>query len=51
VKTLPGIREAIEQKQWNEAASFIPIVANAIDTLAGEVDRAAGLVGKVVKSH
>jgi N-acetylated-alpha-linked acidic dipeptidase len=44
VKTLPGIREGIEQKQWDEARSFVPIVAAAITRLAGEVDRASTLV-------
>ena len=44
VKTLPGIREGIEQKQWDEARSFVPIVAAAITKLAGEVDRATGMV-------
>jgi N-acetylated-alpha-linked acidic dipeptidase len=47
VKTLPGIREGIEQKQWDEARAFVPIVADAIDRLAGEVDRAASLLKKV----
>jgi N-acetylated-alpha-linked acidic dipeptidase len=46
VKTLPGIREGVEQEQWDEASRFVPIVAAAIDTLAGEVDRAASLLRK-----
>jgi N-acetylated-alpha-linked acidic dipeptidase len=44
VKTLPGIREGIEQKQWAEARQFIPIVSAAIARLAREVDRAAGML-------
>jgi N-acetylated-alpha-linked acidic dipeptidase len=44
VKTLPGIREAVEQKKWDEARAFVPIVAHAIDALAAEVERAAALV-------
>jgi len=47
VKTLPGIREGIEQNQIDEARSFIPIVAAAINTIAGEVDKAAGMVRKI----
>lgn len=43
VKTLPAIREAIEQKQWDEARTFIPIVAAAIDRLANDVVKAAAL--------
>jgi N-acetylated-alpha-linked acidic dipeptidase len=44
VKTLPGIREGIEQKAWDEPRKYIPIVARAIDTLASDVDRAASLL-------
>jgi len=44
VKTLPGIREGIEQKAWDEPKKYIPIVAAAIDTLASQVSRAAGLL-------
>jgi N-acetylated-alpha-linked acidic dipeptidase len=40
VKTLPGIREGIEQKQWAEAKQYIAIDAKAIDALASQVDRA-----------
>jgi N-acetylated-alpha-linked acidic dipeptidase len=46
VKTLPGIREAIEQQRWDEARTFVPIVAAAIVKVAGEVDRAAGILKK-----
>jgi N-acetylated-alpha-linked acidic dipeptidase len=44
VKTLPGIREAIEQKRWDEARTFVPIVAAAIDRVAADVRKAAGLL-------
>jgi len=44
VKTLPGIREGIEQKQWDEARAFVPIVAKAIDALASQVDRARSVI-------
>ena len=44
VKTLPAIREGIEQKAWNEPAQYIPIVAGAIEKLAAQVDRATGLL-------
>ena len=49
VKTLPGIREGIEQEQWDEARSFVPIVAGAIRRLAGDVDRATDLLKQAVK--
>ena len=44
VKTLPGIREAIEEKSWDEARKFVPIVAAAIEKLAGQVDRAGAML-------
>ena len=44
VKTLPGIREGIEQKHWDETRAYVPIVAAAIEKLASQVDRAASLV-------
>ncbi|HKS22028.1 MAG TPA: transferrin receptor-like dimerization domain-containing protein [Thermoanaerobaculia bacterium] len=43
VKTLPGVREAIEQKNWTEASQQIEIVSKVIDGYAAEVERAAGL--------
>jgi len=47
VKTLPGIREGIEQDQMDEARSFVPIVAAAITKLAGQVDKAAAMVKQI----
>ena len=44
VKTLPGIREGIEQGQWDEAKSFVPVVADAIRKLAAQVNRATDLL-------
>ncbi len=41
VKTIPGVREAIEQKQWNEANQQIEVVAKVIESYAAQVDRAA----------
>ena len=44
VKTLPGIREGIEQKAWDEPKQYIPIVSGAIEKLAAQVDRARALL-------
>jgi N-acetylated-alpha-linked acidic dipeptidase len=44
VKTLPGIREGVEQKQWDEAKAFVTIVAAAVDKLAAQVEEAGGRV-------
>lgn len=48
VKTLPGIREGLEQGRRDEAAAFAAIAAKAIDRLAGDVERAAALLRKLV---
>ena len=40
VKTLPGVREAIEQRKWSEANAQIGIVAKVIDDYTAQVDRA-----------
>src|SRR5215831_3724996 len=42
-KTLPGIREAIEQHKWDEAAEQIGIAATAIDRSAAQIDRATAI--------
>ena len=47
VKTIPGVREAIEQKQWSEANQQIEIVSKVIEKYAAEVDRAA----EVARGH
>ena len=43
VKTVPGVREAIEQKQWSEANQQIEVVAKVIENYAAHVDRAADI--------
>ena len=43
VKTLPGVREAIEQRDWTEAARQIKIAAETIENFAAEIDRATAL--------
>ena len=44
MKTLPAVREAIEERQWKEAAAQIPLVAQTLERYAAEVERAAGLL-------
>ncbi len=51
VKTLPGIREGIEQKQWAEARQYIAIDAKAIDALASQVDRATQVLQSLVAAR
>lgn len=44
VKTIPGVREAIEQRNWKEAQDQIHIVAGSIMKLSGHLD-------EVVRGH
>ncbi len=49
VKTLPGIREGLEQKQWDEARTYVPIVAKAIGALADQVQKATAAAEALVQ--
>jgi N-acetylated-alpha-linked acidic dipeptidase len=40
VKTLPGIREAIEDRRWDEANHYIGVVAHALNAYSARLDRA-----------
>lgn len=40
VKTLPGIREAIEERRWDEANQYIGVVSRAINNYSARMDRA-----------
>jgi N-acetylated-alpha-linked acidic dipeptidase len=44
VKTLPAIREAIEQRNWKQAREQIALVAETIDRFSREIDRATAIV-------
>jgi N-acetylated-alpha-linked acidic dipeptidase len=44
VKTLPGIREAIEQRNWKEAQESIDIVANALQSYTDQVKNGMSLL-------
>ena len=46
VKTLPGIREAIEQRNWNEATEQISVVARSLENAADAIDRATAALSK-----
>ncbi len=46
VKTLPAIREAIEQRNWKEAQENTDIVAKAITTYNTQVEQAINVVKK-----
>ena len=44
VKTIPGVREAVEQHDWKEAAEQISVASGVITRVAAEIDRAAALL-------
>jgi len=44
VKTLPGVREAIEQRNWKEAQQQIEIVASKLTNYSKQVDAAAAIL-------
>ena len=44
VKTIPGVREAIEQKQWAEVEPQMKTAAAAIESLRTQVDSAARML-------
>jgi len=44
VKTLPGIREAIEQRNWNEARDQVEVAAQALEAYTGQLQDAVKLV-------
>jgi N-acetylated-alpha-linked acidic dipeptidase len=46
VKTLPAVREAIEQHDWKEADAQIVVVAETLSRVAAEVDAATALLSK-----
>jgi N-acetylated-alpha-linked acidic dipeptidase len=39
-KTLPGIREAIEERRWDEADRYIGVVSRALNAYSARLDRA-----------
>ncbi len=49
VKTLPQIREGLEEGQWDEARQGVTKVAAAINALAAQVDRASAGLSRVGK--
>ncbi len=45
-KTLPGIREAIEQDRWADANEYIGLTARALDAYSDRLERATALLPK-----
>jgi N-acetylated-alpha-linked acidic dipeptidase len=49
VKTLPGIREGVEEGAWDEARSYVTRAAAAVTALAAQVDQAADLLVQITQ--
>ena len=47
VKTLPGVREAIEGRRWAEAEKYSAITGRALDTYSDRLDRLSTLLKAV----
>ena len=43
-KTLPGVREAIEERRFADATTYIGLTAQALDAYAGQLERARAVV-------
>jgi N-acetylated-alpha-linked acidic dipeptidase len=44
VKTIPGVREAVEQHDWKEAAEQLTLAAATLQQVASEIDRATAIL-------
>ncbi len=44
VKTLPGVREGIEQREWGEVRQFVDEISAALDRLSDGLDQATGML-------
>lgn len=43
-KTLPGVREAIEQQRWSDATAYIKITADALNAYSARLDEATAVL-------
>jgi len=49
VKTLPGVREALEQRQWDEADRQMIVVANTLEAYSLEIRQATAVLKSALK--
>jgi N-acetylated-alpha-linked acidic dipeptidase len=43
-KTLPAVREAIEQRRWPDAIAYIPVVASSLNLASARLDQATAIL-------
>lgn len=46
VKTVPGVREALESRRWDEANRYAVLTAKVLDGYRAQVDKLTALLGK-----
>jgi N-acetylated-alpha-linked acidic dipeptidase len=44
-KTLPGVREAIEDERWEDVETYVGMTARAINAYADTLDQGVALMG------
>lgn len=45
VKTMPGVREAIEERRWGEANRYAAVIAKTLDGYSADLDKATAALG------
>ena len=45
-KTMPGVREGIEQRNWPEATQQIEVIARTLEAFADQLDRGRVLMAR-----
>lgn len=51
VKTLPGVREALEGKRWDEANQYAGVTAGVLENYAATLDKATALLKKAAVTN
>jgi N-acetylated-alpha-linked acidic dipeptidase len=51
VKTLPGVREAIEARRWTEAEKYSGITAHALDQYSDRLDKISAILSPVTPKN
>ncbi len=44
VKTLPGVREALESRRWDEANAYAVVTAKVVDRYRAQIDKVTALL-------
>ncbi len=44
VKTLPGVREAIELRHWGEAGEYVGVIAEVLSGYCARLDQASAIL-------